>query len=722
MNSLRQRLRERRRSLPLLVLIGMALAASAQAASPSRFWVASITNDYIITSSLTAISTTNDPIRVGSHTASPAGGRNAVFIFPLPRLGSLSNITSVEVAFTMGTTVGTPAFSGDLWAIGIQTNTSPLIEYCEGNTDPGDPTNMKLHDNLLVAPTTSGRVVISTNPPLRTLVQNFYDSHPDYISGHYLFLRLNPDSAPGTANAWNISTGDGAAPPILTVFAQNNNPPSVTNARPNFVILISDDQRHDSLGVVQREQAGSGRFPWFANGTPGLDRLAAAGVRFRNAYVVQSVCSPSRAAMLTGVYNHVNGIENNFTRFPIGGVSYASLLRESGYRTGVMGKYHMTGQMMERPGFDEAVSFIGQGDYTNLTYYSNGFGQTITGWVDDLTTDRALSFLDANRTNSFALVVGFKSPHSDFTPPTRNASLYATEVAGGAPSSNSLAPYKPTAGYIPDATVRNYFRCIKSMDENVGRILDRLDYHNLASNTVVVFISDNGFMMSEHGFVNAKWTSYESSIRTALLVRYPPLTAARTNNNLVLNIDLMPTILDLAGVSIPTTVQGRSLAPLLVGNTPSDWRQDFLYENFRDEPSNIHPIQFALRSTTHKLILYPGHPDWTEMFHVAVDPYELTNRFSFSSDAALHDSMLARLQELLEQTGLKVNLSDSQRVGNELRLTSCGGIGPIYQVESSANLQSWSAIQQFQMTNAVVPVTATNSGAAQFIRLRMLSD
>ncbi len=693
----------------------------------SRFFVTSVPQDYVVAegSPATAISTGSDPIRVGGNTASPVGGRNSIFIFPLPRLGPLTNLLHAEVAFTVANTVGDPAgFNGDLWAIGIQSNTTPLVEYCQGDTDPADPTNVKLHDNLLTAPITDGTILTSTNAGLRTLIQNFYNANPGYPGGQFLFLRLNPDAAPGAVNnAWNVSAGDGTRPPILTLYVQNTNAPDVAT-RPNFVFIISDDQRDDALGVVQREQGAAGRFPWFTNGTPALDRLASEGLRFRNAFVVQSVCSASRAAMLTGVYNHINGIENNFTRFPVDATTYAQLLREKGYRTGLFGKYHMTGTFVDRPGFDDAISFAGLGNYFGVNHYFNGFPQSDSTWVDDKSTDHALDFLEANRTNHFAMVLGFKSPHGPFEPPARHAGLYAGETIAVAPSLNSLAPYRTAPATAGAETLRNYFRCITGLDDNVGRVLDKLDQLNLATNTVVIFISDNGFLLDEHGLTVTKWAAYEPSIRTALLVRYPPLiTAGQVSDDLVLNMDLMPTILELAGISVPTNVQGRSLAPIMAGTTPPDWRQDFLYENFRDNPPNPNPVLFAVRNHTNKLIIYPGHPEWTEMFNFVADPYETNNLANQPAFAALGENLNTRLHQLLDETGLKARLESPVRAGSEFQFTVRGGIGPIYQVTTSTNLQAWSPGLQFKMTSGETNVVVPNEiSAAEYYRLEMLSD
>jgi arylsulfatase A-like enzyme len=178
--------------------------------------------------------------------------------------------------------------------------------------------------------------------------------------------------------------------------------------RPNIVVMMTDDQRWDALGVVQREQGGRGRFPWLRTATPNLDRIAAEGYRFKNAFVVSSLCSPSRAAFLTGRYNHLNGVANNQTPFPVTNVTYATLLRAAGYRTGYFGKWHMARQR-ERPGFDEHASYIGQGAYHDATFVVDGVDTPTTGWVDDVSTGYAIEFIRRHAAGPFLLVLGFKS-------------------------------------------------------------------------------------------------------------------------------------------------------------------------------------------------------------------------------------------------------------------------------------------------------------------------
>ena len=399
--------------------------------------------------------------------------------------------------------------------------------------------------------------------------------------------------------------------------------------RPNIVVMLADDQRWDALGVVQRELGSQGRFPWLRDATPNLDRLAAEGVRFRHAFVVSSLCSPSRAAFLTGRYNHLNGVANNRTPLPVGSTTYATLLRRAGYRTGYVGKWHM-GAQRARPGFDEHASFLGQGAYHDATFVVNGVDTPTTGWVDDVSTTYATDFIRRHAREPFLLVLGFKSPHAPTTPPTRLNGLFASVAPKPAPNAASYAPYDPTPVPPTEAFTRGYFRTLVGVDQNVGRVLGALDRAGIAQDTVVVYASDNGFFIGEHGIPGRssadgnKRNAYEESMRIPLLLRYPRL--ARRGAVLdaqVLNIDLAPTLLELAGVPRPASFQGRSWVPLLTGEAGSV-RDRFLYEYFH-EAGWIPPTMVALRRGDHKLIRYPGRPEWQELFRLSDDPHERRN-------------------------------------------------------------------------------------------------
>jgi arylsulfatase A-like enzyme len=409
-------------------------------------------------------------------------------------------------------------------------------------------------------------------------------------------------------------------------------PLHAADRKPNFLFIYADDQRWDAMGVVQREQGERARFPWFKS--PNMDRLAAEGVRFRNAFVTLSLCSPSRAAFLTGRYNHLNGITNNSTPFPENSVTHATLLHAAGYRTAYIGKWHMGNQRGQRPGFDYSASFIGHGRYNDCSVEINGVATPTKGWIDDVSTAYAIEWMKQNRGQPFSMVVGFKSPHSPRggeNLPERLRNLYAGETSRPAPNSGARAIYHgpvPAGGAKPHPLAANsvhldYLRHVTGADENLGKLLDTLDELGLADDTVVVYSSDNGYFLGEHG-LGDKRSLYEESLRIPMLMRYPRLFGkGRVVDEMVLNIDLAPTFLDLAGVPAPREMQGASWKALAAGRKPADWRRSFLAEYFFEMGDA--PTAVGVRTADAKLVKYPGHPEWTEVFDLAVDPYELKN-------------------------------------------------------------------------------------------------
>lgn len=459
---------------------------------------------------------------------------------------------------------------------------------------------------------------------------------------------------------------------LASTLLQPKAPPE--RERPNFVFMYADDQRWDALGVVQREQARRARFPWLR--TPNLDRLAAEGVRFRNAFVTHSLCTPSRASFLTGRYTHAHGVLGNFTSFPSDAVTYASLLRKAGYRTAYVGKWHMGDEGGRRPGFDHTASYRGHGRYFDCPFEVNGEKTSTKGWVDDVATDHAIDFIRRQGKNPFALVLGFKTPHEPFSPPPRLAGRWKGKALG--PPANwgahpvylgrvhvARREYIKPEGNRPVADPLDYFRGLAGVDENVGRVLEALDAAGIAGRTVVVYSSDNGYHLGEHG-IGDKRSAYEESIRIPLLVRYPGW-GGRTRpgsviDALVLNIDLAPTFLDLAGLPVPPDMQGKSWRPLLEGRAKA-LRDDFLYEYFfyRDiadyelQTANppITPTITAVRTTSAKLITYPGR-DWVELFDLSVDPYEIVNLAKDPRRAWLLQEMQARLERQLRETRFRI--------------------------------------------------------------------
>ena len=337
--------------------------------------------------------------------------------------------------------------------------------------------------------------------------------------------------------------------------------------------------------------------------------------------------------MLTGVYPHVHGVTDNSTAFPTNSITYASLLKAAGYATGYFGKWHH-GRQTQRPGFDTVATFHGQGSYFNTPFYdgNNNLIRTTSSseWVDDVSTNYAIEFIEQQNSNPnpFLLVLGFKSPHQPFDAPNRTADIYNGQSALDVPNLNT-----PPPGQTIDVNqgnyagvLRKYMSTIAGIDDCVGSVLDKLEELNIENNTAVIYISDNGFFRGEHK-LGDKRAPYEESIRIPLMIRYPQVQSAPSIvNNIALNLDLAPTILDIAGVDIPQNMQGSSLLPLIQNQDPSDWRKYFFYQYNHDPefPTAKARPYIALRHENGlKFISYEENASWTEFFDTSInnDPY-----------------------------------------------------------------------------------------------------
>ena len=456
---------------------------------------------------------------------------------------------------------------------------------------------------------------------------------------------------------------------ILSSCGQNSNN---TEQRPNFLFIYTDDQRYDQLGVLQREQGEQGRFPWFT--TPSMDRLAAEGVRFRNAFVTNSLSSPSRAAFLTGRYNHLNGMASNFREFPLETVTHASILSEAGYTTAYFGKWHMLGQRQIPSYFDFQATMIGHGRYFDCPLMIQGVETPTEGWVDDVVTNYAIEFMERQKDSNkpWSVVIGFKSPHQPFEPPERAVNRFEGKKARPVPNFDSQAIYMEKAGFpkrksnVDDQGLvpcnLNHFRCVSAVDDNLGKLLDALERLGYAKNTVVVFCSDNGFYFGEHGGLGDKRSAYDESLRIPFLVRFPKLgkkAEGRIVDEPILNIDLAPTLLDYAGIKIPKDMQGRSLRPLIEGKKLNDWRKSWFYEYFAEPQMNSWIVDItAIRTLDTKLIKYSIKSgileDWTELFDLTKDPYETKNLFNDPASTDLRRMMEQEYTRLKVETGYVV--------------------------------------------------------------------
>jgi len=446
---------------------------------------------------------------------------------------------------------------------------------------------------------------------------------------------------------------------------------------PNVVFIMTDDQRQDAMSAY-----GNAILK-----TPNMDRIGAGGVRFTESFVTNSLCAPSRASILTGLWSHAHGVTTNGSGpqnynqqgIPEERTTWVEELRRAGYHTGLVGKWHLR----SRPtGFDEWVIFPSQGIYNDPDMISGDTHLRLRGHADDVVGDQALEFLKARpKDRPFCLLYQFKSPHRAWMPAARFAHAFddtkiptprtfedRLDAAALRNAELALAdmPDFRNRGVSPDLPtherkrrnleelVRNYYRVLLSVDENVGRVLDWLDANGLAENTIVVYTSDNGFFLGEHGLFD-KRLMYEPSIKVPLLVRYPArVPAARVDRtHMVLNVDVAPTLLELAGVPVPAHMQGRSMVPLLEARDTSGtpWRDAFLYEYYEYPAEHCVRKHRGVRTARWKLIHFWEQPEEYELFDLQADPDETRNLASDSRHRATLESLKARLADLRRELG-----------------------------------------------------------------------
>jgi arylsulfatase A-like enzyme len=329
-------------------------------------------------------------------------------------------------------------------------------------------------------------------------------------------------------------------------------------------------------------------------------------------------------------------------------------MRDAGYQTAYFGKFHHGKQRGPRPGFEINYTFVDQGQYFDCPFEINGTVTPTKGWVDDVTTEFAIDYLKRPHDKPFSMFIGFKAPHEPTLPPERAKTLYAGGLGGIVPNLTSLPIYRHSDADLQfkreaETAIRegrgvrlnlDYFRCITAVDEDVGRILKTLDDLKLTDNTVVLFMTDNGVYIGEH-CLHDKRSVYDDSPRVPMLLRYPRLIPkGKVLDEMVLNIDIAPTFLDLAGIPVPAQMQGRSWRPLLTGER-TDWRKSFLVEYFIEKDYPNTPTLVALRTESAKLTRYPGRDEWTELFDLKDDPYETNNLAKNPAHGKLFSEMSA---------------------------------------------------------------------------------
>ena len=427
--------------------------------------------------------------------------------------------------------------------------------------------------------------------------------------------------------------------------------------RPNTLFILIDDLRYDALGCLGH--------PWLK--TPHIDRLAKEGVIFRNAFVTTPLCSPSRASFMSGRWVNSHGIKSNGDNAALSHqlVSFSALQQKAGYETAYIGKLHMGNDDSPRPGFDHWVSFKGQGVYQNPTFNINGKPEPQEGFMTDLLNQQALTYLKQPRTKPFSLYLAHKAVHGPFTPPERHRDLYSDATITRHPNAQDDLTGKPVLqreiavdgkknpgqarGGPSNQTIRNQLRLIQAVDEGVGEILKLLEETKQLDRTLIIFTSDNGYFHGDHG-LGDKRAAYEESIRIPFLARYPAWFKAGTSNDaVILNVDIAPTMMEIAGVKPPVEVRGKSLVPLFRGKATAV-RPDFYCEYYEEAGFPRIPTWHAVRTDRYKYIEYPVNADWSELYDLKADPFELKNLVADPVLAKEKKKLQLRLAQLRRET------------------------------------------------------------------------
>jgi arylsulfatase A-like enzyme len=457
--------------------------------------------------------------------------------------------------------------------------------------------------------------------------------------------------------------------------------------RPNLLFIMADDHATHAISAYASR----------INRTPHLDRIADGGMRFDAAFCTNSICSPSRAAILTGTYNHVNGVTTLDTHLDNTLWTFPKALQEAGYVTGLFGKWHLGhGEGYDPTGFDSWRVLPDQGDYHDPTFLEqDGSTSQQTGYVTDIITDDTLGFIQTHGSQPWAAFLHHKAPHRCWEPDDKHATMYDSveipepvtfndDLVGRADVVRAtkmrmmdLDPIRDLKSAVPEGLtldeeiswryqryIKDYLRVVASIDDNVGRILDYLDESELSKNTIVVYTSDQGFFLGDHGMFD-KRLMYEESLSMPLLIKYPGVVVpGSVSDDIVVNVDFGPTFLDLMNVPIPEHVQGRSFKPILRGGVDPDWPQSMYYRYWmhHDEAHNT-PAHYGVRTRTHKLICYyndplnqpgahgPTEPVEWELFDLVADPYEIDNVIEDPAYATVRAELEHELARLQEQVG-----------------------------------------------------------------------
>lgn len=456
--------------------------------------------------------------------------------------------------------------------------------------------------------------------------------------------------------------------------------------RPNLLFIMSDDHAAHAIGAYGSR----------INQTPNIDRLAAEGMRFDHCYCTNSICTPSRAAILCGTYNHVNQVTTLDTPLDAALPTFPKLLQAHGYRTAIFGKWHLGDEPAHRPtGFDDWQVLPGQGDYHNPQFFTPHGTTQHRGYVTDIITDLSIDWLAGlDQTQPFALLCHHKAPHRPWEPDAAHADMYddrdipepqtfwddyATRSAAAAAARCQMmdlteadlkAPVPPGLSHTEEISwryqryIKDYLRVVASVDDNVGRLLDALGELGRERDTIVVYTSDQGFFLGEHGWFDKRFM-YEESLNMPLLVRWPErIRPGSVSQDMVVNVDFAPTFCEATGVEVPGEWQGRSLLALFDGGAPGDWPQSMYYRYWmhRDRDHEVR-AHLGVRTRRHKLICFYGEPlgqpgahgpsdpvEW-ELYDLEADPFEVDNLFGRPGQEALTRELLDELKRLIAEVG-----------------------------------------------------------------------
>ena len=485
------------------------------------------------------------------------------------------------------------------------------------------------------------------------------------------------------------AAASGMALSMLPSCASIGQTKAAQSKRPNIIFIMTDDHASHALSCYGSK----------INKTPNLDRLAKEGMLFKNSFCTNSICAPCRAVILTGKYSHLNGVIDNRKRFDGSQQTFPKLLQKVGYQTAMIGKWHLK---TDPTGFDYWNVLPGQGTYYNPAMKEMGQRKKYTGYTTDIITDHCLKWLKERKADKpFCLMYHHKAPHREWEPGPKHLNMYDDVTIpepdnlfddysnrGRAAKEQDMsiektmnkrdlklvpprnltpeqkklwdAAYNPKNEAFEKANlqgkdlvrwkyqryIKDYLRCIASVDDNVGRLLNYLDESGLAKNTVVFYTSDQGFYLGDHGWFDKRFM-YEESLRMPLLVRYPKvIKPGSVNEDIVLNLDFGPTFLDFAGVTKPPDMQGRSIRRLRRGKTPKDWRKA-MYYHYYEYPA-VHSVKrhYGVRTDRYKLIHFYNDIDEWELYDLRKDPREMNNVFDDPAYADTVKKLKVELQRL----------------------------------------------------------------------------